>query len=239
MGNWCRSPWSCSLSISRKEVSSFCAQLWSNRGVAGTPLPTLACSRDGEFVAVAGGPDHVVQVFRVADMLQRRGDPQRLRSKSSSVAECILSTKGNERGIFLTEVESDQGLVFNLETHQLAAFQGNSGWRYADRPSVQNWNVTVQPRRIVVRSPQGQQQTVTLPAEQEEVTSYALLPAGRQRASSLMAVASHSLGQPMLALYDVNGGNQVRQYTGHTERIHSLSFSLGRWTVIDLRGRGY
>ena len=202
----------------------FRAPLWSNRGVAGTPLPTLACSRDGEFVAVAGGPDHVVQVFRVTDMLQRRVDPQRLRSKSSSVAEAHFVTKGNERGIFLTEVESDRGLVFNLETRQLAAFQRNSGWRY-DRPRVQNWNVTVLPRRIVVRSPQGQQQTVTLPAEQEEVTKYALLPAGRQGARSLLAVASHSLGQPMLALYDVNGGNQVRQYTGHTERIHSLSFS--------------
>ena len=42
---------------------------------------------------------------------------------------------------------------------------------------------------------------------------------------TLLAVASHFLGQPLLSVYRLDTGDRVRQLTGHTERIRSLSFA--------------
>src|SRR5207302_1404488 len=43
----------------------------------------------------------------------------------------------------------------------------------------------------------------------------------------LLAVAYYAVrtGQPWLHLYNAATGEQVRQFTGHTERIHSLAFA--------------
>ncbi len=68
--------------------------------------------------------------------------------------------------------------------------------------------------RVTVRPPPG-----------NIVTDWALLPPQPTRKVPILAVASHELGQPLLALYNAASGEQLRQLTGHVERISSLAFS--------------
>ncbi len=213
----------------------FSRELWPIRGSLGVPQPRLAASRDGQWLAVSGGPDHEVWIVRVADLLRQQFQPQRLRSQSARVAESHFVRQGAQRGIALREIQDDgkaAQYVYDFDTRVLRRTEASSPWQL-DQSAAANWELREQlqgtgpDRRLSIRArdPRGAVVTVRLPEDQEEITSKALLANGSPQQPPLLAVASHFLGQPLLSLYRLDSGDRVRQFTGHTERIRSLSFA--------------
>lgn len=213
----------------------FSRQLWPIRGALGVPQPRLAASRDGQWLAVSSGPDHEVWILRVADLLRQQFQPQRLRSQSARVTEAHFVRQGGQRGIALRETQDDGQAVqylFDVDTRVLRGAEPNSPWQL-DQAASANWELREQlqgtgaDRRLSIRArgPRGSAVTVRLPEDQEEITSKALLAGASPEQPTLLAVASHFLGQPLLSVYRLDTGDRVRQLTGHTERIRSLSFA--------------
>ncbi len=204
--------------------------LWQIDRVYGVPLPSLAVSSDGDWVAISGGPNHEIWLFKTSDLMESEVQPQKLSSRTLNLNEGFFLRREGARGLCFRGEGSGDRLVYDLETRELKPLVRGAGWVY-DRMQVSGWNVQSQTvgqaaeRRLVlrVRGPGGFQSEVRLPSEQEEVTATAVLRAATY--PPLLAVASHELGQPLLTVFNLETGEKLRHYTGHTERIRTLSAS--------------
>lgn len=190
-------------------------------------VPSIAVSPDDRVIAIAGGaPGHGVQLFRTDDLAQAVVKPLALRSRAASPSRAWFVRKEQQLALAIGQANSQRDFVFDPVVGKSRAVDGS--W-VRDEPSSSGWVVeqlTDGESRLLlrVRTPQGGAANVRLPEEQEAVTAYALAPTS-PLGMPLLAVASHQKGQPMLALYELQRGEQVRQCTGHTETIGSLAFS--------------
>lgn len=196
-------------------------EIWRSRE---SLVPSLAASFDGEFVAVAGGPDRDVKVFRVADLIANRVQPQRLASPAVETVSARFVVTGDRHGLMLTERPDGLRSVFEFGEN---ALQDVEGWTLDEPKVAQRVNeARVDGRIHLSLTPAGaNQKHIRLPENQAAVDATALLPAGATTPVDVLAVASNDRGQPTLALYNIQSGEQFRQLTGHTERIRSLSIS--------------
>ncbi|OAI46957.1 hypothetical protein AYO44_01910 [Planctomycetaceae bacterium SCGC AG-212-F19] len=211
-------------------------KLWS--GVL--MMPALSVAPDGRFIAAAGNKEHEVHVFAVADLLNNKEAPQRLRGAGATIQRAAFMKKGQTAGLVLSETtrtgmgQAPTGpqagdLVFDFAGRTLTA--DTAGWNL-DAPAAAGWEVqasTVQEEgraraQLVVLHNKQRQSTVLLDPG-VLLTEYALLPPMPPHKVPLLAVASIELGQALLAVYDARTGEHVRQLTGHVNRIHSLAFA--------------
>lgn len=210
----------------------------------GSYQPTVAVAPATRFLAVAGDPSHAIQVLAIDQLLAGAGvQPQVLAPAGSAMRHVSLVAKGKARGLLLNEQPGlpgrepvDGDLIFDLTDRVLTG--DGTGWRIdAPRPDGTDLKELLKKVRL------GPRQTVT---------AAALLPAGKPSpfGSPILAVASEELGEVLIALYNATTGEQLRQLTGHVNRIHSLAFSAdGRllasvgedqltcvWSLTDLDG---
>src|SRR5262249_47980087 len=100
-------------------------------------------------------------------------------------------------------------------------------WKTA-APAADGWQVraSVVDGRALLLIFQGQESIREIKLAKEfAVTDYALLAPRPPLNFPILAIASHKLGQPMLQLFNAKTGEQLRQLTGHMDRISCLAFS--------------
>ncbi|HTU21196.1 MAG TPA: hypothetical protein VMG10_24295 [Gemmataceae bacterium] len=217
------------------------------RRVADAPLwrggarPALAASPDGQWLAIAGGPNHEIHLYHTDDL--GRDKPQArqiLRSRGAAFRFAAFVRKGEARGLLLNERPGDNpwegGLIFDVK--QRVLLQKRDGWqRDGVDLKTDDWGVFDPPEArkdrhlgFVVRRAGRRVGEVWL-QEGQALSTFALLPAGPQQVP-LLAVAYVEKGVPYLGLWNVLTGQQVRQLTGHLNPIRSLAFdAAGRRLV--------
>jgi WD40 repeat protein len=209
-------------------------KLWSG---AGRP-PVAAASPDGTLLALAGGPDHSVWVYSVADLLNNKTDPiQKIISTGALVREvAFVRNKGKNPGLLLRQNQLNGGdWVLDIDGHKLQ--NGRDGWD-DDSPALGGWKVagagdglsfTVQQngKEIgVVHLGAGRPKTI----KPQPTCRPALLPPVKPRDRALLAVAYLEQGVSYLELFDVVADRPVRRLTGHVDAVRNLTFSAdGRY----------
>ncbi len=200
--------------------------LWDQQGIQTVKISCVAFAGDGQRVAVGGSNDHSIFVFSTSELLQTARPPraQKLANQASEFAEAYFVRRQNAWGIYLAERNATSGWIFDLAQRQLIEANSVNGWQ-PDRAPAGNWTVTTTDKQVTVRDPQGTTYPIRLHQDVERVTGTAILPASRGRDETLLAVAATDRGEPLLGLYHVETGNHLRQLTGHSAQINSLSFS--------------
>ncbi len=203
------------------------------------PLALVASA--GRHVAVAGNTDHEILVFAIADLLQNRGEPQRLRSVGAAPRYASFVLRDKDLGLAISQTPKTgvgqspraprQGDIF-FDFARRRLFDDPAVWKL-DTPALGNWRVQLAREK----GDRGEQAVLTVfqggaaagPAirlnPDTVVNDYALLPPVRPFNEPFLAVAATELGYQLLNLYRVQTGDQVRQYSGHEGRIISVAFS--------------
>jgi WD40 repeat protein len=244
------------------------APLWSSA----SKQPVIASSPGGKFIAVAGNDEHTILVFANADLLRNMVAPvQTLRSAGAKIRRAaFVTTARNQLGLLFSDRaqpgreatgrQPEQGdLILDPAKRRLTAYQVGE-WKLSS-PAKDGWEVEAEfPRRPA----QGRTNEPTLFRLKQQgapkgsialspgkvADTYALLPPGHGVDMPILAVAYREAGQAFLSLFDGQSGKEIRQYTGHSERIGSLAFSAdGRllvsasedqtvcvWSLTDLAG---
>jgi len=215
------------------------AVLWK-----GSPRqPVLAAAPRGRHLAVAGNADHEIIIYSIRDLLNRAGQPQKLRSTGATMRSASFVAQGKELGLLLNETTSKipgtsprapaaGDLIFDFAKRQLTAEQ--QGWTIF-APALGNWRAATEAgnARPTVAIYEGQRLVRRIElTERQVISDFALLPPQAPLPVPILALAYHEDGQPMLWLYNAASGEKLRQYTGHTDRIYCLAFSAdGRLLV--------
>ena len=231
------------------------------------PQPVLAVDPEGRHLAVAGHPDHAIRLYALPDLLQGREAPQRLQGAGVVLRQAALVKKGQDWGLWLCDTARDhvpapgeppaRAWIFDPTRRLLTSDQ--AGWSLA-APDTTGWSAEVVPAgrdaqgqpvpwSVSVRQGQGPERRIRL-GPRQVINTCALLPPRPPRAGPIVAIAYQEDlgGEPRLGLFDGRWGEQVRQLTGHAERIQCLAFSDdGRllvstaedqttcvWSLIDL-----
>jgi WD40 repeat protein len=199
-------------------------------------LRSLAASPDGRHLAVAGGSEPQVAVYKVGGLGRDRPNPQILRSAGDTLRSVAFVRRGNEHGLLLNESAPNVGaaprapaegdLLFDFSLRKLTG--DTQEWRL-DAPDLAGWQVRSEAGKdrpaLLVGRRDEQEKRIVLGAK-EEVTAYALMPPSGAGAVPLLAVGFlDEYRQPGLALFNAVTGQQVRQLTAHVGPVRCLTFS--------------
>jgi len=208
------------------------------------PMPVLAVAPTGKHLAVAFRPDHEVMIFSIKELLAGKSDPiQTLRSPGLTVRQAALVRKGEDWGLLLRRepkarlgdpprTPSPGDFIVDLKTRGISA--QTNGWAIPPDPAGHEWQIGHDNRSVALWRNGNLEGQVQLQPE-DQLTDFALSPPGPGSVRTLPVLAVAVLdrfGAPSLKLYDGATGQQVRELSGHTDTIRSLSFSGdGRWLV--------
>ena len=185
----------------------------------------LAVSPTGKHIAVADADNQRVLVFSISNFGEA-ARPQVLRGHGTNFTSVSFGKKGNDPGLLLTDGEGAK-MVFDFHNRRLVA--DDDTWK-KDTPDTSLWQID--PKKegdqvfLTVSGPDFKVKSILL-GKDCKITAGAFLPPRKGLPfGPLLAVGwLDEFSQPMLALYDVASGTQVRQFAGHTTAVHSLSFA--------------
>jgi WD40 repeat protein len=200
--------------------------------------PTVASDPTGRFVAVAGNESNEILVFAAQDLLAGRAVPQRLHGIGSTMRSVVFVRNGDDLGLALNETAPQvvgsprrelqpQDLIFDITNRDLSG--DRAGWRPV-APPAEDWSIVHQApednrgSRLVISRAGRAVREIDLDADQH-LTDFALCPPTDHCPHPLIAAAVHVRGEPVLTIYNAETGEELRRFTGHTERIRSLAFS--------------
>lgn len=214
---------------------------------AGTRMPALASSSDGQWFAIGGSGDQTIRVYKTAEVVRGDNEPyQSLTGQGRVIRSARFVERDDRRGLELLSANDQERWLFDLDSRTLTP--GRVGGWSLDRPSATGFDLQVSASRdtgalrstLTITGPgldgRGRSETrIDLPEDHEFITS-AVLPNVRGRflpvEIPIIAIASHRFGLPRLALYNLATGETIRELSGHSERLLSLSFSGdGRFLV--------
>jgi WD40 repeat protein len=215
--------------------------LWKGGG----NQPVLAATPHGKYLAVAGNDDHEIAVFSISELLQKKQEPlQRIRSSGAVVRLVSFVKQGEGFGLLLNETAQKEpgallrgpragDMVFDFSRRSLIPLRPGE-WE----PAVavrQGWAARFTPGRKnasgdtiewVVSTSEADAEQARFSLQARRVTDFAILPSLPRLPVPILAVASQDEAfQPILGLYNAATGEQLRQLTGHTDRIRCLAFS--------------
>ena len=207
------------------------------------PQPVLAVDPEGRHLAVAGHPDHAIRLYALPNLLQGQAAPQLLQGAGVVLRQAAFVKKGPDWGLWLCDTARDhapapgeppaRAWIFDPTRRLLT--RDRAGWSLA-APDPTGWSAEAVPAgrddrgqpvpwSVSVRQGQGPERLIRLGPGQV-INTCALLPPRPPRAVPIVAIAyQKDAGEPRLGLFDGSTGKQVRQLTGHAERIQCLAFS--------------
>jgi WD40 repeat protein len=210
----------------------------------GQNVPILAVAPRGAHLAGAGNDQHEIKVFPILELTKREPKFQTLKSAGDNFRGIAFVKKNNDLALALrSEVAQEAGqpigdlkagdLIFDFTRRSLVEDQ--TGWKI-DAPAAGDWQASLTAvekdarggtvrSAVILRKGNEERRRVTL-KRLHEVTNFALLsPIGPATVPILALAFLDELKQPYLFLYNAETGEQIRQYTGHTDPIRSLAFS--------------
>jgi WD40 repeat protein len=231
--------------------------LWRDANIYQSPLAT---SLRGDSLAVAGNSDHSIHVYSVRALLgDDKPAPQILRGDAVTFRHASFARRGKDLGLLLNrEIRKEIGKetpppdakkgdwIFDFAKRRLS--DDLADWQAA-RPIASPWRAKLSADQRTIEVFEGAKRitTIVIPKREnsadaasqvDRVTDYALLPPGESAKVPLLALATHRDGQPRLALYNAKSGEELREFTGHTERVHSLAFAPDGWLLVSAANDG-
>ncbi|HVA51297.1 MAG TPA: hypothetical protein VNH11_33455 [Pirellulales bacterium] len=205
--------------------------------------PALAVSRDGEQLAVTGGKDHRVRIYRASDLgAEQAAVRQTIGGEGTRFVDAAFVRNGRRLGLLLIRSKEPKprgrlprqpiagDLVFDADrgevTGEVEGWQTlvpDGGWSVEEGQAKHGPSGALRQYLRVRRQGQVFGERIWLPPL-DELSDYAVLPPGGDRQVPLLAVATHELGEPSLYLYDARNGQRFRRLSGHIERLRSLAF---------------
>jgi WD40 repeat protein len=209
--------------------------------------PVLAATPKGQYLAVAGNDAQTIHLYKTADLLAGKDQPQILQSAWAGIVQAAFVKKGQALGLVLsTKAKAKPGdaprapdkgsLIFDFIQAQL--LDQPAGWALAT-PALGPWSI-----KAVVPAPDKQKDAATVvvveQAGQEKaritladgnsgglelVSDLALLPPGKGTDYPIAAVATRQAGLPKLMLYHGTTGQPISRLEGHTDPIRSIAWS--------------
>jgi WD40 repeat protein len=212
--------------------------LWTG----GQNVPVLAVTARGAHIAVAGNDQHEIKVFPIQELANKGPKLQTLKSAGGSFGALAFVKKNNDLALALRSQTAEGGaitelkdgdLIFDFTRRSLLADQ--TGWK-VDAPAGGDWQASItaiekdaggRTTRQAVVSRQGAEERSRITLKRlHQVTGLAMLsPRGPATVPILALAFIDELKQPYLFLYNAQTGEQIRQYTGHTDPIRSLAFT--------------
>ncbi len=201
--------------------------LWKT--VPGDPFPELVSNNSSAFLALAGHPDHEILIFKLADLLEKKFEPQRLVGQSTAPQTVEFVERQGELGLRIAERAADSApaakYVFNFAKNQIEEREPTA-WKLS-RAVGNEWSVARaagNPRQLSVLQSGIIRQTMQVPAS-HSITDYVLSDSIKSTRAPLLIVAAQENGQPWLGVFDAQDGKLKRIFQGHTEPIISLALS--------------
>src|SRR5262249_28115859 len=112
-------------------------------------LPVLATAPRGRHIAVAGNSSHEILVYSVQELLNHRGEAQRLRGMGDTFGSAAFVKKDKGIGIVLKKTAGNAAentrpvghsdLIFDIGKRRLT--DDEAGWE-PNAPSLENWHVS-------------------------------------------------------------------------------------------------
>lgn len=218
--------------------------------------PSLAVSRDGQRLALAGNERNEIELYQVDDLLSGKTAPlQVLASVGTSFKDALFVRSADGWGLELAGTARDSSgrfpanaLVFDVNQRQVEEMTDR--WRPAIA-APDGWSINSSTGSdISIRRPAGNLLELKL-IDQHEPTASAFCGPSVHCPVPLVAIASQRRGQPLLQLFNGETGQPLRWCVGHTERIRSVTFSedgrmlvsvsddrtVSVWTTTDLAER--
>lgn len=210
--------------------------LWRDRD---PHQPVMASSLAGEYLAVAGNQNHTIHVYSIRALLREaKPRPKILEGDALVFQHVSFVRRGKDLGLLLNrqirkvrggtapQPEVERGdWIFDFSKSRL--IDDLTGWETA-APKADGWTAKEDGKEgvatIAIHDGDKLIRQITL-RKRELLTDYTLLPPGKSAKVPLLAVATHLGGQPRLAIYNAESGEQLRQFTGHKERMGSLAFA--------------
>jgi WD40 repeat protein len=213
-------------------------------------LPAIAAR--GGRLAVAATRDHAVRLYRVADLLQRKTEPEDvLTGDGLSLRGVAFVDKG--RGLWLSENKQAQplsaGLLFDLDKRELHANDRTDLRSDAPEGSECSFSVDVNKKSLTVWQGQTKLPPVHLRNKDDAVTALALRPTAPGRPGVLaVAYTERATNRVLIMLCDLADGKPYRLLVSHLQDVRQLAFSASRpllasvaddqtvcvWSLVDL-----
>ncbi len=193
-------------------------------------VPAMSTSPTGQFLAVAGRPNHEIEVFQVEQLLRGQAQPERLMGNSITVSRVEFVERQGKTGLRLHEASDvDSGAeiqsVFNFSDNNIESANGTS-WEVRPR-DAHGWSASRSnnnANEIELRQAGVLQRTVQVPVR-HVLSNYTLTGSADASHAPLLILAAQFEGQPWLGVVDASDGRTKRVFTAHTEPISSLSVS--------------
>lgn len=208
--------------------------LWPKAAAASAPI--FAASPNGSHVAVAGGGQRGVRVYRVDDIRPGKdATPQVLSSAGVLIRSVAFVRQGKRTGLLLSERPAGKlGRTIDMARTDLLLDPAQGG--LSRDPAGQKWELahplgwTLEQDANTLQwsGPKRTNGKVALRLDKDEkVTAAALLPPLSEGLPPLLAVATWNAGtgEPLLIVHEANSGARLRLFKGHGEPIQSLAAS--------------
>ncbi len=204
-------------------------------------IVSVATAASGDMLAVTGNGQNEVLVYRTSDLLAGKAVPvQRLSGSSREQQFVAFAERGDHTGLILNAKarphEDQQNLhtsdqVFDITARALSP--DTNGWKIvsADRDGWQAVQVNGENGpALEIRKDGTRQRTIDLQADNEldgvrTIDSWAVCGSTQHCPVPVVAVATVTAGIPRLSLYNMQSGEELRQFTGHVEPIIDMAFS--------------
>jgi WD40 repeat protein/5-hydroxyisourate hydrolase-like protein (transthyretin family) len=212
-------------------------ELWAIEA-AGIRVPDMAASADRNYLAIAGNPNHEIQVYTIPELLRGPSEPQHLAGLTSTPADVEFVENQGAIGLRMHDAmtakrDVTSNYVFDLSNSRMVRQTEQASWK-SSRPKLEGWSASqsLQDAREIRITQRGVlRNSVEIPAD-HKLSGFALTAAQPQTGMPLLAVAAHQDGQPWLGLFDVRDGTLKRLLQAHTEPIESLAVSADSLLLV-------
>ncbi len=203
----------------------------------GIRVPDMAATADGKFLAIAGNPNHEIQVYKIPELLLGPAEPQHLASLTSTPTAVEFVENEGALGLRMRDATPPKGslsnYVFDLSNSRMVRQTEQAAWR-SSQPNLDGWSASqsMQDARELRITQRGVlRNSVRIPTD-HKLSGFALTAALPQTGMPLLAVAAHQDGQPWLGLFDVRDGRLKRLLQAHTEPIASMAVSANSHLLV-------